>query len=61
MTDSDFQVCLSKVRPPLKAELPKPEEVEQGGPRPDQEDLQGDQAEQAQSAVYGACRSEGES
>ena len=55
MTDSNFQVCLSKVRPPLKAELPKPEEVEQGGPRPDQEDLQGDQAEQAQSAVHGAC------
>ena len=55
MTNSNFQVCLSQVRPPLKAELPKPEEVEQGRPRVDQEDLQGDQAEQAQSAVHGAC------
>ena len=48
------------MRPPLEAELPEPEEVEPGGPRADQENLQGDQAEQAQPAVHGAGGPEGE-
>ena len=42
------------MRPALEAELPKSEEVEPGGPRVDKEDVQGDQAKPAQSAVHGA-------